>query len=219
MESMKTIVDATLSHGVAFVKSIFAVVIERDVRMLLLSLYGVFYFFGLLPSKLYAIPTISQTTWGTSARASSEIRKGESILAQTFHVGHLVLWYSVLSVGIAYFFFRHLKKPYMLFIAGIMIGGCLGLYIDFGKVMRNLICGERRKVDALDASDVEHGGTECTDMTGPSSTVAPSMRSAISPESCPMLQYLVSHYDADSNSEVISVVRLGRTELNPPIMQ
>jgi hyaluronan synthase len=36
--------------GVAFVKSLFAVVIERDIRMLLFSLYGVFYFFGLLPS-------------------------------------------------------------------------------------------------------------------------------------------------------------------------
>jgi hyaluronan synthase len=36
--------------GVAFIKSLFALTIERDPRMLLFSFYGVFYFFGLLPS-------------------------------------------------------------------------------------------------------------------------------------------------------------------------
>jgi len=36
--------------GVAFIKSLFAVAIERDPRMLLFSFYGIIYFFGLLPS-------------------------------------------------------------------------------------------------------------------------------------------------------------------------
>jgi len=36
--------------GVAFIKSLFAVVVERAPRMLLFSFYGLFYFFGLLPS-------------------------------------------------------------------------------------------------------------------------------------------------------------------------
>jgi hyaluronan synthase len=36
--------------SVALIKSLFAVVIERDPIMLLFSFYGIFYFFGLLPS-------------------------------------------------------------------------------------------------------------------------------------------------------------------------
>lgn len=36
--------------GVAFIKSLFALAIERDLCMLLFSFYGVIYFFGLLPS-------------------------------------------------------------------------------------------------------------------------------------------------------------------------
>jgi hypothetical protein len=119
----------------------------------------------------------------------------------------------VLSVGIAYFFFHHFKNPYMLFIGGVVIG-CVGLYVDFGKVIRGLTCGKRNKVDAPpDTSDTEIGGA---DKTEPTSTAAPSIRSTISPECCPTLQYHVSHYDEDSNSEVISVVSLCRAELNPP---
>jgi hyaluronan synthase len=42
--------------GVAFIKSLFAVVVEGTPRMLLFSFYGLFYFFGLLPSvRFYTI--------------------------------------------------------------------------------------------------------------------------------------------------------------------
>ncbi|KAJ7582054.1 hyaluronan synthase 2 [Mycena floridula] len=80
--------------AVAFIKSLFAVAVTWDFTMLLFSFYGIIYFFGLLPSKIYAIPMVTQTTWGTSARSSGEmaVSLSDSFLAKSFHVGHLVIW-------------------------------------------------------------------------------------------------------------------------------
>lgn len=65
--------------GVAFVKSLYGWAITGDPLMTLFSLYGIFYFFGLLPSKIWALLTVNRTAWGTSARSASEIRRGESL--------------------------------------------------------------------------------------------------------------------------------------------
>ncbi|EED78578.1 predicted protein, partial [Postia placenta Mad-698-R] len=54
--------------GVAVIKSIYGVVCLRDPRQLLFGIYGFMYFFGLLPSKLFACFTVHITNWGTSAR-------------------------------------------------------------------------------------------------------------------------------------------------------
>jgi hypothetical protein len=90
---------------------------------------------------------MAQTTWGTSARSSGEIRKGESFAARTFHVGHLVLWWAVLAVGVAYFFVHHFKNPLMWLIAAIAVVTTVALYVDFGSYFSK-VSFRRRKTPA-----------------------------------------------------------------------
>jgi hypothetical protein len=60
--------------------------------------------------------------------------KGDSFQTRTFHIGHLVLWYSVLSVGIAYFFFYHFKNPLYLLIISVAVIMTVLLYVDFANL-------------------------------------------------------------------------------------
>ncbi|KAL6408378.1 Hyaluronan synthase 2 [Ilyonectria robusta] len=103
--------------GVAFVKSALAVLISRDLWLLLFSAYGFIYFFGLLPSKIYALITMNQTSWGTSARSSTERKRGQSFLQRSFHICHLVIWYTAVFVGIGFFTYRIFGNP-LLFLIG-----------------------------------------------------------------------------------------------------
>ncbi|KAH7013023.1 hyaluronan synthase 2 [Ilyonectria destructans] len=103
--------------GVAFVKSALAVLISRDLWLLLFSAYGFIYFFGLLPSKIYALITMNQTSWGTSARSSTERKRGQSFLQRSFHICHLVIWYTAVFVGIGFFTYRIFGNP-LYFLIG-----------------------------------------------------------------------------------------------------
>ncbi|ODQ55543.1 hypothetical protein SAICODRAFT_52861, partial [Saitoella complicata NRRL Y-17804] len=64
--------------AVALIKSFIAVALTGKPEFLGFSLYGFWYFFGLLPSKLYAIERF-------------------------FHVGHIIFWFAVLCAGLAKF--------------------------------------------------------------------------------------------------------------------
>ena len=88
------------------------------------------YFFGLLPSKLFACFTVHITNWGTSARSKSEFARPESFLSRTTHVGHLVVWYMMLSVGLAYMLATVFHQPYLWFISGIGVALSSQAYSD-----------------------------------------------------------------------------------------
>ncbi|KAJ7576338.1 hypothetical protein C8J56DRAFT_899865 [Mycena floridula] len=107
--------------GVAFIKSFF---------------YGIIYFFGLLPSKVYAIPMVTQTTWRTSARSSGEMAIVDTSFAQSWQVRHLVIWYTVIAISVARFLVFHLKSPYFWFIVAVPILMSVALYIDLGAGCR-----------------------------------------------------------------------------------
>ncbi|KAJ7594665.1 hyaluronan synthase 2 [Mycena floridula] len=138
--------------GVAFIKSLFAFALTFDFSILLFSFYGIFYFFGLLPSKIYAMPTVTQTTWGTSARTSGEIAKSDGFLARSYHVGHLVIWYSVIAVGIAYFLVFHFENNLFWAVAGAPVIMSLFLYVDFGAMFKRMFS---RKKTIPEVSDVQ----------------------------------------------------------------
>lgn len=122
--------------GVAFIKSCFAFIITWDFTMFLYSFYGLLYFFGLLPSKIYAIPTIARSTWGTSARSSGEMAKSDSFLARSFHVGHLVIWYGLIACGIAYFCVVHFHSLFFWLIAVAPLLLSITLYFDIPKTVK-----------------------------------------------------------------------------------
>lgn len=114
--------------AVALFKSILAVFIAWDLWLLLFSLYGFIYFFGLLPSKVWALFTINQTGWGTSARSSNERKRGQSFKQRSFQVIHLVVWYLALFVGLGFFFQRMLNNPWYWFIGAIALIPSVLLY-------------------------------------------------------------------------------------------
>ncbi|EPS98860.1 hypothetical protein FOMPIDRAFT_1031179 [Fomitopsis schrenkii] len=123
--------------GVAVIKSIYGVICLRDPKQFLFGIYGFMYFFGLLPSKLFACFTVHITNWGTSARSKSEFARPESFLSRTTHVGHLVVWYMMLSVGLAYLLATVFHQPYFWLV------GILGLVLS-GQAYSDVIVGETK---------------------------------------------------------------------------
>lgn len=114
--------------GIAFVKSCVAVIVSHDLWMILFTFYGFIYFFGLLPSKIYALLTMNKTAWGTSARSASERKRGQSFLQRSFHVCHLVVWYFVSLFGLGYFLSVIFDSWYLIFIGFAAIVPCALLY-------------------------------------------------------------------------------------------
>ena len=114
--------------GVALFKSFLAVLISWDPWLLLFSLYGFIYFFGLLPSKVWALITMNQTGWGTSARSSSERKRGTSLMQRSFQVGHLVIWYTGIFVGLGFFIQRMTGNPIYWLLGAIAIMPSIFLY-------------------------------------------------------------------------------------------
>lgn len=107
--------------GVALFKSALAVLISWDLWLLLFSLYGFIYFFGLLPSKVWALITMNQTGWGTSARSSTERKVGTSFMQRSFQVGHLVIWYTGIFVGLGFFIQRMTGNPIYWLLGAITL--------------------------------------------------------------------------------------------------
>ncbi|KAG4418092.1 hypothetical protein IFR04_008753 [Cadophora malorum] len=97
--------------AIAFVKSFVAMIMSRDPWMLLFSCYGFLYFFGLLPSKVWALFTMNKTGWGTSARSSSE-RK-----------------YLAVCVGIGFFVRRIFGNPLFFLIGAFTLIPAVFLYL------------------------------------------------------------------------------------------
>jgi hyaluronan synthase len=124
--------------GVAFLKAILAVIISRDLSLLLFSFYGFIYFLGLLPSKLWALITINQTGWGTSAHSISERRRGQSFLQRSFSIGHLVIWYTAVAVGIGFFLYRIFRNPLYFLIGVSALILSVSLYWEPSKLLGDL---------------------------------------------------------------------------------
>jgi hyaluronan synthase len=131
--------------GIALFKSLLAVLISRDLWLLLFSFYGFIYFFGLLPSKIWALFTMNQTGWGTSARSSSERRRGQSFLQRSFHIGHLVIWYVAVLVGVGFFIYKIFGNPLYFLIGAFALVPSVFLYWDPSVFLgRNMLLEPRR---------------------------------------------------------------------------
>lgn len=127
-DAWRPIIWLATMFGVAFVKSCIAVLISHDLWMILFTFYGFIYFFGLLPSKIYALLTMNKTTWGTSARSASERKRGQSFFQRSFHVCHLVVWYTASLFGLGYFTSVVFDRWYLIFIGFAAIVPCALLY-------------------------------------------------------------------------------------------
>lgn len=77
------------------VKGLYATVMEKNVKYLLFTLYGILYIAILAPAKIYAGITIKDVSWGTSSRL---------VVLNNFEIKHtwLILWNIVILFGIGY---------------------------------------------------------------------------------------------------------------------
>ena len=116
--------------GIALFKCLVALFICWDPWLLLFACYGFIYFFGLLPSKVWALLTMNSTGWGTSARSSAERKRGQSFLQRSFHVGHLVIWYTAVFVGLGFFTYKIFENALFMLIGVFALLVSLYLYWD-----------------------------------------------------------------------------------------
>lgn len=132
----KPLIWLVTMFALALFKSLLALLICPDPWLLVFAGYGFIYFFGLLPSKIWALLTMNQTGWGTSARSSAERKRGQSFLQRSFHVGHLVIWYGAIFVGIGFFVYRLFDNPLYLLIGVSAVFLSVFLYWDPTKFAR-----------------------------------------------------------------------------------
>ncbi len=90
-------------------KGIYAMILERNPLYLMYSLYGLIYITLIIPSKIYAGLTLSDTSWGTSSR---------KIIFDKINYGHLfmVSWILTLSSMILYIIVTSFKSTSSMII-------------------------------------------------------------------------------------------------------
>ncbi|KAI9057483.1 glycosyltransferase family 2 protein [Trametes sanguinea] len=111
-------------------KTMYAVIVGRDFRFFLYPLNQAMFFLGILPTRIWALFTTYRTGWGTSARSTHEIARSESFLSRTMHMGHLLIWYIALSIGLAYYLATALSQPALWVVA--LVGLVLSLQVYAG---------------------------------------------------------------------------------------
>ena len=94
-------------------------------------------------------------------------------MEHTSHVGHLVAWYIILSVGIAYFFNVYFKMPLLMHIAIMALFMSAPLYIDFGKVSGKIGFWNKVPKSSVESEPRNHtGNLQNESVTIPSTRVA-----------------------------------------------
>jgi hyaluronan synthase len=117
---------------IAFVKAVVAALQAADLWLLLFSLYGFVYFFGLLPTQIWAFLTMNHAGWENSAESDAEGKIGQSILQRSFLIGHLAMWYILVIAGLGYFIYEISGSHLSFLVGGVAIVLCILLYWQGG---------------------------------------------------------------------------------------
>ncbi|EIW51535.1 uncharacterized protein TRAVEDRAFT_137322 [Trametes versicolor FP-101664 SS1] len=103
---------ATIAGAVA-VKTLYAVVASRDLRLALYPVNQAMFFLGVVPSRVFALVT-------------TYITRSECFYSRTKHVGHLLVWYAVLCMGLASYLATARAQPSLWLVA--ILGPALALH-------------------------------------------------------------------------------------------
>ncbi|KAG2218534.1 hypothetical protein INT45_013972 [Circinella minor] len=88
--------------AIASIKTIYSMIVSRSIRFLAFPLYSIYYLMGLVPAKMWALVSLWDVGWGTSARSAAE-RKLENVLClQIKEALPIVLWILVIVAGITF---------------------------------------------------------------------------------------------------------------------
>ncbi|KAI8378443.1 nucleotide-diphospho-sugar transferase [Blakeslea trispora] len=87
---------------IAWIKTIYSTLVTFELRFLTFPLYSLYYMFGLVPAKLWAIVSLWDVGWGTSARSAAERKKENVFWSQFKEALPIIVWLLVLFGGVAY---------------------------------------------------------------------------------------------------------------------
>ncbi|CAO3614735.1 unnamed protein product [Cunninghamella blakesleeana] len=97
---------------IAFIKTIYSLVITKSLRFLAFPLYSVYYLFGLVPAKLWALISLWDVGWGTSARSASERKRENAVLLKLKESVPAIIWICLIAAGILFNVIFFLLDPF-----------------------------------------------------------------------------------------------------------
>lgn len=153
-----------LIQFVGIVKGGIAALLKGDAVMFFLSLYSVLYVSSLLPAKLYALLTMTQTGWGTSGRLQI-LANNQSLIPPT-------VWITIILAGLFYTvvtndYEKEGEVKYLLSGAAVYLVYWLVMYVAF-KVW---IEPNLHKKKHLEAITIKEGGlVDVTDVSKSNTT-------------------------------------------------
>ncbi|KAI8977868.1 nucleotide-diphospho-sugar transferase [Pilobolus umbonatus] len=96
---------------VASIKTLYALIVTFDYRFLVFPIYSLYYVVGLIPAKLWAVISLWDVGWGTSARSASEMKRNIEMWRQFKEALPVILWLLLLIAGITYNVVMYLLDP------------------------------------------------------------------------------------------------------------
>ncbi|KAG2199013.1 hypothetical protein INT46_011403 [Mucor plumbeus] len=88
--------------AIACIKTLYSLIVTRNFRFLAFPLYSLYYMFGLVPAKLWAIISLWDVGWGTSARSAAELKRENVFCSQLKEALPILAWLVLLFGGIAF---------------------------------------------------------------------------------------------------------------------
>ncbi|OAD08205.1 glycosyltransferase family 2 protein [Mucor lusitanicus CBS 277.49] len=88
--------------AIACIKTIYSVLVTRNPRFLVFPLYSLYYMFGLVPAKLWAIISLWDVGWGTSARSAAELKRENVFCSKLKEALPILAWLVLLLGGVAF---------------------------------------------------------------------------------------------------------------------
>ncbi|KAG2235512.1 hypothetical protein INT48_003075, partial [Thamnidium elegans] len=88
--------------AISCIKSLYALVVARSFRFIIFPLYSLYYIFGLVPAKLWAIISLWDVGWGTSARSAAEMKRENVFWLKLKEALPVLIWLLLLFGGVAF---------------------------------------------------------------------------------------------------------------------
>ncbi|OZJ03602.1 hypothetical protein BZG36_03697 [Bifiguratus adelaidae] len=96
---------------IALIKTSYSFLVTLNPKFFTFPLYSVFYISGLIPAKIWAIISIWDIGWGTTARTSSELKHENELWTKIKEALPLLLWWSLVLAGILWNILSHFAQP------------------------------------------------------------------------------------------------------------
>ncbi|ORY95513.1 nucleotide-diphospho-sugar transferase [Syncephalastrum racemosum] len=88
--------------AIACIKTLYSLLVTRSLRFLAFPLYSVYYLIGLVPAKLWALVSLWDVGWGTSARSAAERKLDNVFSRQLKEALPVIIWILLIMAGILF---------------------------------------------------------------------------------------------------------------------